>query len=203
MYTLSMQEKVTVVTALTEGNSIRSIERMTGIHRDTIMRLLVSTGKNCAALMDKTMRELPCRRVQCDEIWTYVGKKAKHVRQGESVELGDQWVFVALDADTKLVPAFLVGKRRVARPFNPRLSESGKWVPRPCVPCKGGMRWRVYHFVCHAQRAASRFALGYHLERKFFRRFDRAYNLAAHRIYVTSPVQNTQVALLVEAVFHP
>jgi IS1 family transposase len=111
MYTLSMQEKVTVVTALTEGNSIRSFERMTGIHRDTIMRLLVATGNSCAVLMDRTMRELHCRRVQCDEIWTYVGKKAKHVRQGESVELGDQWVFVALDADTKLIPAFLVGKR--------------------------------------------------------------------------------------------
>src|SRR2546427_12425815 len=109
MYTLSIQEKVTVVTALTEGNSIRSIERMTGIHRDTIMRLLVATGNNCAALMDRTMRELPCRRVQCDEIWTYVGKKARNVRKEDSPDLGDQWVFVALDAETKLIPAFLVG----------------------------------------------------------------------------------------------
>ena len=111
MYTLSMQEKVTVVTALTEGNSIRSIERMTGIHRDTIMRLLVSVGERCSTLMDTAMRELPCRRVQCDEIWTFVGKKAKRVRKDDSVELGDAWIFVALDADTKLVPTFLVGKR--------------------------------------------------------------------------------------------
>jgi IS1 family transposase len=57
------------------------------------------------------MRDLPCRRIQCDEIWTFVGKKARHVRKGEAAELGDAWIFVALDADTKLVPVFLVGKR--------------------------------------------------------------------------------------------
>ena len=106
-----MQEKVTVVTALTEGNSIRSIERMTGIHRDTIMRLLVSMGEGCSKLMNATMRGLPCARIQCDEIWTFVGKKARHVRPGESEEFGDAWIFVALDADTKLVPSFVVGKR--------------------------------------------------------------------------------------------
>jgi IS1 family transposase len=61
--------------------------------------------------MDTAMRELPCRHVQCDEIWTFVGKKARHVRQGDSPDFGDQWIFVALDADTKLVPVFLVGKR--------------------------------------------------------------------------------------------
>jgi hypothetical protein len=83
MYTLSTNQKVTVLTSLTEGNSIRSIERMMGIHRDTIMRLLVSVGNRCANLMDTMMRELPCRRVQCDEIWTYVGKKARHVRKGD------------------------------------------------------------------------------------------------------------------------
>jgi IS1 family transposase len=61
--------------------------------------------------MDSQMRQLPCRRVQCDEIWTYVGKKARHVRKDDPAEFGDQWVFVAIDADTKLVPAFHVGKR--------------------------------------------------------------------------------------------
>lgn len=111
MNALSMQDKVTVVTALVEGNSIRSVERMTGIHRDTIIRLLVSVGDRCSALMDATMRDLPCRRVQCDEIWTYIAKKAKHVRTGDPSEFGDAWIFVALDADTKLIPAYLVGKR--------------------------------------------------------------------------------------------
>jgi IS1 family transposase len=111
MNALSMQEKVTVITALTEGNSIRSIERMTGIHRDTICRLLVSTGASCAALMNLRMRNLKTRYLQIDEIWTFVGKKRRNVREGDSPEIGDQWVFVALDAESKLVPAFLVGKR--------------------------------------------------------------------------------------------
>jgi IS1 family transposase len=111
MYTLSMKQKVTVVTALTEGNSIRSIERMTGIHRDTICRLLVSTGATCASLMHARMRNLRTRYLQLDEIWTYVGKKKRHVREGDSPELGDQWVFVAIDAESKLVPCFRVGKR--------------------------------------------------------------------------------------------
>ena len=57
------------------------------------------------------MHDLPCRRIQCDDIWTYVGKKSKDVRKEDSVEVGDQWVFVALDADTKPIPAFFVGKR--------------------------------------------------------------------------------------------
>ena len=64
--------------------------------------------------MDETMRQLPCKRIQCDEIWAFVGKKARHVRLGDSAELGDQWIFVALDADTKLIPVFLVGKRSSA-----------------------------------------------------------------------------------------
>lgn len=111
MYTLSMQQKVTVVTALVEGNSIRSIERMTGIHRDTIMRLLVSVGENCAALLDSKMRNLPSRFIQCDEIWTYVVKKERRIRIEDPVEIGDQWVFVALDAETKAVVSYTVGKR--------------------------------------------------------------------------------------------
>jgi IS1 family transposase len=111
MYTLSQQQKVTVVSALLEGNSIRSIERMTGIHRDTIMRLLVKTGEHCAALMDQKMRGLNCPYIECDEIWTFVGKKRRNVRFDDSPEVGDQWVYVALDADTKLIPTFVVGKR--------------------------------------------------------------------------------------------
>jgi IS1 family transposase len=111
MYTLSMREKVTVVSALTEGNSIRSIERMTGIHRDTIGRLLVSAGVRCSSLMNMRMRNLKTRYLQIDEIWTFVGKKKRHVRDGDSAELGDQWVFVAIDAETKLIPSFHVGKR--------------------------------------------------------------------------------------------
>jgi hypothetical protein len=72
-----MQDKVTVVSALTEGTPRRSIERMTGKHRDTICRLLVSTGSACASLMDMNVRNSRTRELQIDEIWTYVGKKKR------------------------------------------------------------------------------------------------------------------------------
>jgi IS1 family transposase len=95
-----------------EGNSIRSTERMTDTHRDTIMRLMVQAGEGCAALMDAEMRNLPCKRIQVDEIWAYVGKKQRHtVPSDNRARVGDQWTFVALDPDTKLIPTFRVGKR--------------------------------------------------------------------------------------------
>jgi IS1 family transposase len=111
MYTLSTNKKLAVISGLVEGNSIRSISRMTDVDRNTINSLLLHTGKRCAALLDERMRQLPCRRLQCDEIWTYVGKKARHVKDSDPAEFGDQWVYVALDADTKLIPAYFVGKR--------------------------------------------------------------------------------------------
>jgi IS1 family transposase len=96
---------------LLEGNSIRSTERITKLDRNTIMSLLVLAGQRCQALMNSKMRGLSMKRIQIDEIWTYVQKKARHVRKGDSPEIGDQWVFVAIDADTKLIPSFHVGKR--------------------------------------------------------------------------------------------
>lgn len=66
---LSTDKKIAVIGALAEGSSIRSIERITGVHRDTIMRLGVSVGQGCAALMDAKMRDLPCERLEFDEIW--------------------------------------------------------------------------------------------------------------------------------------
>jgi IS1 family transposase len=112
MHRLNVDRRTQIVSALVEGNSIRSTERMTGVHRDTIMRLLVEVGTGCADLMDEKMRELPCRRVQVDEIWSYVGKKQRQVKADDDrSRVGDQWTFVAIDAETKLVPAYRVGKR--------------------------------------------------------------------------------------------
>src|SRR5450432_1095570 len=80
---LSTEKKVAVVSALVEGSSIRSIERITGVHRDTIMRLGVRMGKGCTALLDAKMRNLDCHRLEMDEIWGFVGKKERHVRPGD------------------------------------------------------------------------------------------------------------------------
>jgi IS1 family transposase len=109
--TLNTDKQIAVVAALAEGCSIRSIERMTGIHRDTIMRLGVRVGIGCTHLMDQTMRDLPCTRLEMDEIWGFVGKKEKHLKPEDSAGLGSVWTFCAIDADTKLVPAFRVGER--------------------------------------------------------------------------------------------
>ncbi|MEQ1902082.1 MAG: IS1 family transposase [Devosia sp.] len=112
MNRLSLARQTQIISALVEGNSIRSVERMTDTHRDTVMRLVVEVGTGCAALMDEKMRELPCKRVQVDEIWSYVGKKQREVtKDDDKNRVGDQWTFVAIDADTKLIPTFLVGKR--------------------------------------------------------------------------------------------
>ncbi|MGA7786129.1 MAG: IS1 family transposase, partial [Candidatus Acidiferrales bacterium] len=111
MNVLSTEQKLTVISAMVEGNSIRSTERMTGVHRDTIMRLVVSVGQNCTRVLDERMRGLQCRIIQADEIWTYVGKKEKRIRRDDNPEIvGDQYVFVAMDSETKLIPSFRVGK---------------------------------------------------------------------------------------------
>lgn len=98
---------------LLEGNSIRSTQRITGLDQNTIMTLLVKAGERCQSLMDSRMRGLQMKHLQLDEIWTYVQKKRRNVRVGDSPEVGDQWVFVAIDADTKLIPCFHVGKRHI------------------------------------------------------------------------------------------
>ena len=108
-YNLETSKKVTAVSMLAEGNSIRSIERMTEVHRDTIMRLGVRVGEGCKRLMDEKMRGLTCKQIQCDEIWGFVGSKKKNA--AASGCYGDVWTFIALDSDTKLIPSFVVGKR--------------------------------------------------------------------------------------------
>src|ERR1700733_303646 len=93
---LSTDKQIMIIGALAEGSSIRSIERMTGVHRDTIMRLGVKIGHGCTKLMDGTMRDLFCNRLEIDEIWGFVGKKDAHVREGDD-SVGSVWTFCAID----------------------------------------------------------------------------------------------------------
>lgn len=109
---LSTEKKLAALGALVEGNSIRSTERMTGVHRDTITRLLVRVGVGCAALLDEKMVNLSCERLELDELWSFVGKKQRQVRNTDDANrVGDQWTYVAIDATSKAIPSFLVGKR--------------------------------------------------------------------------------------------
>ena len=126
MNILKAEKQEMAIAALVEGSSIRSVERMTGIHRDTIMRLMLRVGQNCEKILDSTMHNLTCKNIQVDEIWCYVGKKQRHLNDNDNwKELGDQLVFVALDADSKLIPSYIVGKRSAgnAQAFIKDLSE--------------------------------------------------------------------------------
>jgi IS1 family transposase len=110
-----LARRTQIIGALVEGNSIRSTERMTNTHRDTIMRLMVEVGNGCATLANEKMRDLNCQRIQVDEIWSYVKVKQANIAKGtDRTRIGDQWTFVAIDPDTKLVPAYRVGKRTLA-----------------------------------------------------------------------------------------
>jgi IS1 family transposase len=110
---LPIDKKISVIAALAEGSAIRSIERMTGIHRDTIMRLGVKVGQGCTRLMDEKMRNLSCSRLEMDEIWGFVGKKDRNLRPTDAPGTGSVWTFCAIDSETKLVPAFKVGPRDI------------------------------------------------------------------------------------------
>ena len=110
---LSLEKQTAVISSLAEGSSIRSIERITGIHRDTIMRLGVKVGQNCAAIMDSQMKNLETRVLQFDEIWGFIGMKQKRASsEDRQARMGDCWTFVAIDAETRMVPAYLVSSTR-------------------------------------------------------------------------------------------
>jgi IS1 family transposase len=106
-----LSRRTQIINCLVEGNSIRSTERMTNTHRDTVMRLMVEVGEGCQKIMDEKMRGLKSTQIQVDEIWSYVRKKQARLKPGESVRAGDFWTFVAIDPQTKIVPSYLVGKR--------------------------------------------------------------------------------------------
>jgi IS1 family transposase len=102
-----------VVAALVEGNSIRATVRMTGIAKNTIVKLLVDLGAACSDYQDRTLRNLSCKRIECDEIWSFVGARQKNVppETQRQLSIGDVWTWTAICADSKLVPSWAVGDR--------------------------------------------------------------------------------------------
>lgn len=101
---LPKDKQIAVINMLAEGSSIRAVERITGINRNTIMNLGVRVGQGCAKVLDEKMRNLTCNFLQFDEIWGFVGKKEKHRMIDEDPTLGDVWTFCAIDAETKIMP---------------------------------------------------------------------------------------------------
>lgn len=111
MNKLSTEERVRVVSALVEGNSIRATVRMTGVAKNTVVKLLEELGCACAAYHATHVRGVKAKRVQCDEIWSFVYAKQKNVPAEKKREAGDVWTWTALDADSKLIVSWLVGPR--------------------------------------------------------------------------------------------
>jgi IS1 family transposase len=116
MNRLSTEKRRAVIASLVEGNSIRATVRMTGVAKATVTKLLTDMGVVCSALMDREMRDLTCERLECDEIWAFVYAKQKNIPDSKKGEdgVGDVWTWVAIDADTKLVPSFVLGPRDLA-----------------------------------------------------------------------------------------
>jgi IS1 family transposase len=111
MNKLSTAERIQIVSALVEGNSLRSTSRMCDVSINTVTKLLVDLGTACLKYEDQTLRNLKVRRVQADEIWAFIGAKAKNVPASKVGAWGDVWTWTALDADTKLIVSWMVGGR--------------------------------------------------------------------------------------------
>lgn len=120
MNKLSIQKRSQIVSMLVEGNSLRSVTRMTGIHRTTVMDLLVALGEACSKYQDKTLRNLHCKKIQCDEIWSFVGCKDKNVPTDKKgvFGIGDVWTWTAICADTKIIPCWYVGNRNAESAYH-------------------------------------------------------------------------------------
>jgi IS1 family transposase len=112
MNRLSTEKRAQAIRALVEGNSIRATVRLTGVCKDAVTKLIVDFGGTCAAYHDAAVQGVNCRRVQCDEVWSFCYAKAKNVpEEKKGSGAGDVWTWVAIDADTKLIISYLCGGR--------------------------------------------------------------------------------------------
>lgn len=113
MNRLTVDKRTSILGMLVEGMSLRAITRLTGASINTVTKLLVDVGMACADYQDKTLRNLKCKRIQCDEIWAVCYAKQKTVPADKSGHFGfgDVWTWTSIDAETKLVPSFMVGNR--------------------------------------------------------------------------------------------
>ncbi len=113
MNNLPLKTRKLIIRCLVEGQGIRSTARTADVSKNTVTKLLIDAGKACAEYQDKALRDLPCKRIQVDEIWSFIYAKQKNVARAKSAppEAGDVWTWTAIDADTKLVPSWRVGDR--------------------------------------------------------------------------------------------
>ena len=113
MNRLSLSDRAKILHCLVEGNSMRATTRLCDVSINTVTKLLVDIGFACSIYQNEVLRKLPCKRVQCDEIWSFCGSKQKNVPEGKEDSYGDVYTWTAICADTKLCASFLVGRRDV------------------------------------------------------------------------------------------
>jgi IS1 family transposase/lambda repressor-like predicted transcriptional regulator len=113
MNRLPLERRAQIIGLLAEGSSLRATSRLADVSINTVTKLLLDVGAACEEYQDKTLRNLKCRRIQCDEIWAFVYAKQKNVPEEMkgTFGVGDVWTWTALDADTKLVPSWAIGRR--------------------------------------------------------------------------------------------
>ena len=112
MNKLSNEARARVINCLVEGNSVRATVRLTGVAKNTVAKLLVEMGRACSEYQDKAFVNLPCKRLQCDEVWSFVGAKAKNTTaETRAKGWGDCWTWTAICSETKLIPCWYVGTR--------------------------------------------------------------------------------------------
>lgn len=111
MNKLPHEKRVQIISLLVEGNSMRATARIADVAFNTVAKLFIETARVCAEYQDRTFRGLSCKRLQLDEIWSFVYAKAKNVPEGKEGQAGDIWTWVAIDADSKLVPSWRIGNR--------------------------------------------------------------------------------------------
>ncbi len=139
MNRLTTEKRAQIIGCLVEGNSIRATVRMTGAAKNTITKLLVDLGEACADYQDRVLVDLPCRTIQCDEIWNFVYSKQKNVpaaRKGE-FGVGNVWTWTAICADTKLVPSWFVGQRNAEDGFLFMMDLKGRLAGQPQITTDG------------------------------------------------------------------
>src|SRR5271156_6495641 len=134
---LPADKQIAIVAALTEGCSIRAIERLTGVHRDTIMRLGARVGMGCAKVHSRLMRDLNVSRLEFDEIWQFVGKKRKAVRETDPDTVGDQYTFIALAGSAKAIISYYTGKRNHDAAYAFAKDVRARVLGAPEISCDG------------------------------------------------------------------
>lgn len=144
MNRLSNEDRQRVVACLVEGNSIRSTVRITGIAKKTVQRFGVELGEACGRFADQIMRGLTCKRIQCDEIWSFCRTKEKNATvEGKAKGEGDVWTWVAIDPETKLIPVWLVADRSAVSAYKFMRNLSGRLAHRVQLTTDGHRAYLV------------------------------------------------------------